>query len=238
MTTAEVDDDLLMAYADGELDGAATARVEQALEADPSLAERLGVFVSTRSALKAAFDPPPAVSPQLAATVRAMATAAPQVVALSSHRAARPVWQPAALAASLALAVGLGAGWFMGGTAPAPAPQMALAHGVEAVLASLPSGRSAALPDGHRVSVLASFEDSRGTLCREITQEGAGGAMLAVACAAGSGWELRFAMATGTGGDSYRPASAPEALDAWLAATGAGAPLTPEAEAAALNRLR
>lgn len=238
MKPAEIEDEMLMAYADGELDAATAARVEAALEQDEALAERLGVFLNTRSALKAAFDPAPPVSPQLEAAVRGMAAPAPQVVALTARRTARPVWQPVAFAASLALAVGLGAGWFLNGPAGIGAPQLALAPGAAAVLAELPSGRSADLADGHSLSVIASFEDAQGTLCREIAQDGAGGSLLAVACKAGAAWELRFAIAAGSGGESYRPASAPEALDAWLAATGAGAPLPPEAEAEALARLR
>ena len=240
MKPAEIEDEMLMAYADGELDAETAARVEAALEQDQGLAERLGVFLTSRSALKAAFDPPLPVSPQLEAAVRAMAAPEPQVVALSARRPARPAWVPAAMAACLALAVGLGAGWGLRGPAslPGAAPQLALAEGAAAVLAALPSGQSADLPGGHSLTVIASFEDAAGTLCREIAQDGAGGSVLAVACKTNAGWELRFALAAGTGGAGYQPASAPEALDAWLAATGAGAPLPPEAEAAALARLR
>lgn len=234
MKPAEIEDTMLMAYADGELDAETAARVEAALEQDESLAERLGVFLSTRSALKEAFDPPPPVSPQLEAAVRAMATPAPQVVSLSARRAA---WRPMALAASLALAVGLGAGWFIAGQPTAGGPELALAEGADRVLDTLASGQSADLGGG-RLTAIASFEDAQGTLCREISQEAAGGSMLAVACRSGDAWELRFALASGSGGDAYRPASAPEALDAWLAATGAGAPLPPEAEAAALKPRR
>jgi hypothetical protein len=239
MKPAEIEDEMLMAYADGELDAETAARVEAALEQDDTLAERLGVFLSTRSALKAAFDPAPPVSAQLEAAVRAMAAPAPQVVALSARRAARPAWVPAAMAACLALAVGLGAGWGLRGpAATGAAPQLALADGAAELLARLPSGESADLPGGHRLTMVASFADAAGTFCREIAQDGAGGSVLAVACKADTGWELRFALAAGTGGDAYRPASAPEALDAWLDATGAGSPLPPDAEAAALARLR
>lgn len=239
MKPAEIEDEMLMAYADGELDTETAALVEAAMEQDAALAERLGAFLSTRSALMAAFDPAPPVSPQLEAAVRAMAAPAPQVVALSARRAARAAWVPAAVAACLALAVGLGAGWGLRGpAAPGGAPQLALADGAAAALAALPSGQSADMADGQRLTILASFEDAAGTFCREIAQDGAGGSVLAVACKAGPAWELRFALAAGTGGDAYRPASAPEALDAWLDATGAGSPLPPEAEASALTRLR
>jgi len=236
MKPAEIEDDMLMAYADGELDPNTAARVEAALEQDEALAERLGAFLSTRSALKAAFEPPPPVSPQLEAAVRAMAAPVPQVVALSSRRAARPLWQPMALAASLALAVGLG--WMLGQPGPQTAPGLALAPGAEQALSALASGETRDLPGGYRIAIVASFQDSDAALCREVAQDGAAGSMLAVACKAGAGWDLRFAVATGAGGGSYRPASAPEVLDAWLSATGAGSPLDAEAEAAALARLR
>lgn len=234
MTPADIEDDMLMAYADGELDAETAARVEAALDQDEALAERLGVFLSTRSALKAAFDPPPPVSPGLEAAVRAMAEPRGRVVSLTARRA--PVWRPAAVAAALALAVGLGAGWLLAPPGGVPATGLALAPGADAALVSLASGETADLGGG-RLTILSSFEDADGALCREVAQDGAA-AMLAVACRAGSGWELRFALAAGSGGEAYRPAAAPEALDAWLMATGAGEPLDPAAEAAALARLR
>jgi hypothetical protein len=239
MKPAEIEDTMLMAYADGELDAETAARVEAALERDEALAERLGQFLESRTLLKAAYDPPSPVSAQLEAAVRAMAAPEPVVVSMAARRAAaRPAWQPAALAASLALAVGLGAGWLLGGPGASTAPQLALAQGAEPALASLPAGQSVDLPGGQRLTAIATFEDADGTLCREIAQDGPGGSMLAVACRAQGAWEMRFALAAGSGGDSYRPASAPEALDAWLDATGAGTPLPPEAETAALARLR
>lgn len=238
MKPAEIEDTMLMAYADGELDAATAARVEAALEQDAALAERLGVFLSTRTALKSAFDPAPPVSATLEAAVRAMAAPAPQVVSLAARRATRPVWQPMALAASLALAVGLGAGWMLGTPGGTAAPQLALAKGAEAALASLPSGQNTTLADGTALSVIASFEDAQGTFCREVAQSGSGGSVVAVACKADAGWDLRFALTVATGGTGYLPASAPETLDTWLSATGAGAPLDPAAEAAALARLR
>ena len=48
-------------------------------------------------------------------------------------------------------------------------------------------------------------------------------------------WDVQLAIAADAGAEGYAPASSLDALDAWLVATGAGAPLTLEDEAAALR---
>jgi anti-sigma factor RsiW len=51
------DDETLMAYADGELDGTARAAVEAAMAADAALAERVARHHELRRRLQAAFEP-------------------------------------------------------------------------------------------------------------------------------------------------------------------------------------
>ena len=75
MTRHDFDDETLMAFADGELDEATSARLEAALEADEALAERLAVFFESRTlvagALKPLIDEP--VPEALLESVRRMA---------------------------------------------------------------------------------------------------------------------------------------------------------------------
>ncbi|MAU53161.1 MAG: hypothetical protein CMN17_12500 [Roseovarius sp.] len=229
----DIDDDRLMALADGEMDGDEAARLHAQITADPDLARRYALFTQTADLVKEAVlaDPETAVSPDLEARIRQMAAAMPpeaeNVVPL---RRPAPRWQPVAVAASLALAVGLSAGLFLAPRAPETDPTR-LSAALEEQLGTLPSGADAALPDGRRVSVIASFTDGAGAFCREYETVAEGGfGHVAVACRDGAGWSLRFAMATRSGDDGYAPASSLEALDAFYAATGASQPLSAEAE--------
>ena len=135
-----------------------------------------------------------------------------------------------ALAASLALAVGLSTGLVLAPDAPVP-DGPALTADLRDRLGRLPSGAQADLADGRRVTVVASFTDGAGAFCREYEIQGAGAAgYVSVACREGEAWDLRFAMATSGGTDGYAPAASLEALDAFYAATEASQPLAAEEE--------
>ncbi|MGO4838860.1 anti-sigma factor, partial [Rhizobiaceae sp. 2RAB30] len=54
---SEFDDETLMAFADGELDAAATAAVEAAMETDDDLVARVAVFMESRGQASAALRP-------------------------------------------------------------------------------------------------------------------------------------------------------------------------------------
>ncbi|MFN3644351.1 MAG: hypothetical protein ACK4TB_15665 [Gemmobacter sp.] len=98
-------------------------------------------------------------------------------------------------------------------------------------------GRAAvAAAPGGLVRAVARFTDRDGTLCREMEQETPVAARLIVACRHGADWSLRLALVTPASGTGYAPVGALEAVEAWMASVGASAPLTPEAEAAALAR--
>jgi hypothetical protein len=229
----DIDDDTLMALADGEIDGDEAARLHAEIEADPDLAARYALFTQTSGWVKAAAlaDPEAAVSPDLQARIREMAASTPteteNVVPL---RRPAPRWRPVALAASLALAVGLSAGLLLApGGSETGVPMLSAA--VQEQLGTLPSGAEAGLPDGRRVSVVASFTDSAGAFCREYESTAQGGpGYVGVACRDGAEWSLRFAVATPSQTTGYAPASSLEALDAFYAATGASEPLSAEAE--------
>jgi anti-sigma factor RsiW len=54
MNGHDFDDETLMAFADGELDEAAAARVERAIADDEALAARVALFMETRDQARAA----------------------------------------------------------------------------------------------------------------------------------------------------------------------------------------
>lgn len=152
------------------------------------------------------------------------------------------LWQ-LPIAASVALAVGGFGGWLgkpetggTGGLAVAAIEEAAL---IEA-LADAKSGESREIGSGVGFTAIASFRDGDGQLCREFEQDRAGAVtVVAVACRAGQGWSVRFAVAAAASDDTgYAPASSLETLDAWLSAIEAGAPMSEDEEAAALADLR
>lgn len=159
----------------------------------------------------------------------------------------RPSWRDLPLAASIALAFALGGavGYVLSpGDGPSDGvgatARIAVAAPLEGALADavarIPSGARARLPGGRTLHAVASFRDGRRTLCREleIAGEDARTAVLAVACGESEGWVVRFSIAVPAAGDGYAPASALEALDAYLAGIEASDPLEADDERAAL----
>jgi hypothetical protein len=229
----DIDDDRLMALADGEIDGDEAARLHAAIKSDPALAERYAFYAQTAGWAKMAArsDPAATVSPDLEARVRALAaTTPPETGNVVPLRRAAPRWQPMALAASLALMVGLSAGMFLAPGAPETGAPL-LSAAVQERLNTLPSGAEVALPDGRRLSVVASFTDGAGAFCREYETAAEGGqGHVGIACRDGAAWSLRFAVATASQTTGYAPASSLDALDAFYAGAGASEPLSEEAE--------
>lgn len=244
--TPDFTDEDLMAYADGELAEDRAAALDRALAEDPALAERVGLFVDTRriavEALRPMLDTP--VPDRLVQRVRALAAgqaAAGNVVAFPPAKP-RPIWQ-LPLAASIALAVGLGAGLMLSGTGGSgPALEIAAVtdSALARALATLPSGEILTLAAGERIEVIATFRAEDEALCREFEYDHVSGTTFAsIACHDGQDWQMRLAIAApAADATGYAPASSLEALDAYLVATNAGAPLPLAEEAAALDALR
>lgn len=237
-----IDDDRLMALADGEITGPEADALHARIAADLALAERYALFVETADLARQAMQdmPEAQVSDALVARIRAMgAASAPQEITNVVPLRAAPApaepkrWQPMALAASLALAVGLGAGLMLSGGAEAPlgAP---FNTAMTDELDSLPSGTPTQLSDGTALTVVASFTDAAGQFCREYEASNpAGGSYVAVACRADGNWQLQLAMtqAGNAGAETgYTPASSLDTLDAFYTSTRAGQPMTQEEE--------
>lgn len=227
-----MNDDQLMAYADGELDAARRAAVEAALAADPALAERLRRLQALRSRLRAAFDP--VLDEPVPARLRDALRPPSVVVDLDSERARRrPLW---ALAASLfvGVAVGvLGARWGL-----ADDPLMLrddgalLAQGpLDALLSSQPAGGSGAQ------QVRLSFVDRDGAYCRAFVLDGRT-PLAGLACRSSDAWRVQtLATAQPAPGGELRPASSalPAALLRTIDERIAGEALDAAGEAAALR---
>ena len=205
-----IDDDMLMAFADGELDEMGCARVERALAEDPSLQARLDIQLRLRARLAAHYAP--VVEEAVPERFRAMIET--EVVDLSAARArrARPLWQYfAALAATLVLGLAVGRTLLVP-AAPDAGPiaveggaMMArgdLAEALDTRLASAQASDAAT-----RIGV--SFARSDGRLCRTFDSAAAAG----VACRTDAGWQV-MVTAAGSGGQrgQYRQAGSENLL--------------------------
>ncbi|QEU08474.1 hypothetical protein FOB51_10940 [Paracoccus yeei] len=244
----QIDNETLMALADGELDPARAEALRRAVAADPELQARLHRFQETRRLLAGLRQTDAAEDP-LAAVIRAavrpdagVASSAPVPPPASGARLGgqtRDVQPPAnlnrrpwmAAAASVAI-VALGLGWWQ--WAGAPGPQSFSAAEL-AALDSLPSGQVQPLDQGAELAMIASFRAGDGGLCREYETRRGEVLRTVLACRGDAGWSERFAAESRDGGQEYRPASGEGTIDNAIAAIGAEAPLTPEDEAAALR---
>lgn len=246
-----VDDETLMALADGELSPELAREVAAEVGRDPELAARLRRFSETRRLLVEAAHaaPAPSVDPALIARIRAarvpaaIAGGAPngrrsglwaRLAALP--RAANLNLRPyGAVAAGFALAL-VAVGWY--GMQPGDRSEQ-----VPAVLASLldelPSGERRVLDDGTEFTMISSYRNAADELCREYEMHGRDAGQVQVSCHdAGQGWTTRFSEALVSAEEGYRTASgSSDELDRFLQDSGAGAPLTQDEELSALTAL-
>jgi hypothetical protein len=203
----------LIAFLDGTLeDEALLAAIEDAINADPALAEHaMALTTGEDSTAQAVLD---AFAPVLSAPVPDHLTrivAAPEttkVVDLATARAARKLPMPAndsgsswrwpqfgAMAASLALGVMIGGPLLTGGgTGDTPrGGSLVLANAdVNAMLDTAPSGQAVDLASLGTGEVVLTFRNADGALCRQFMVEGSTGSTSdALACAsAGGEWQV------------------------------------------------
>ncbi|WP_419696239.1 anti-sigma factor family protein [Mesorhizobium muleiense] len=258
MIRREFADETLMAFADGELDDATAAAIEKAMQ--PDIASRVALFLETRIQVKEALMPvlDEPVPDRLSQSVQRMideaerrsvpspASEGARVVAFRA-RDNQAMRRPQAswimpLAASL-VAVVFGFGGYFFGFASQNQP-----HGLEVAgqdsplseaLGQVASGEEAVLAGStDRIRAVATFRDGTGSLCREFEIDSANrSTVISVACHSDHGWAVNFAVVAPARDGGYAPASSSEALDSYLAATGAHEPLSREDEAAALRSL-
>ncbi|WP_373414232.1 anti-sigma factor [Ensifer aridi] len=256
MTRTDFSDDILMRFADGELDAETSAEIERAMETDDELVSRVGLFIETRQAAKAAMQPlldeplpaelEAAVGRMVAEKTSAQSAPSASVLAFprraaNDRRASRWLVAAASLAAVFA---GLGGYWLGGRGEPPSGGALPLAAvsspPLTEALATVASGEERQLlASNQRFRAIATFRDSAQALCREFELDSADrSTVVSVACRAGSEWRLTFAVAAPGGSGGYAPASSTETLDAYLTAIDAGPPLEAEEEAKALADLR
>ena len=256
MTEETFSDEMLMRFADGELDPATAARIEQAMETNDSLVARVAAFIETRAqaqaALKPLLDEP--VPEKLVTAVEQMIEAkragdkpgTAQVLPFGSGRvAARPTprWM-LPIAASLAAVIGGLAGYWAANTDERAQGGLWVAGVIRPALgealATVESGKEIRLAGiSDRFRAIATFRNEAGDLCREFEVDLADrSTVMSVACRSGDEWRVSFAVVAPGDAGGYAPASSTEALDAYLSAIEAGAPMSAEEELQALAEVR
>ena len=239
-------EEVLMAYADGELDAPTRAAVDAAMASDPEIARRIARHEALRSRVHSAFnkvldEPVPARVLNVARNERP-APLRSNVTPLRPRQVRHWNWrQWTAVAASLIVGVIAGRLTLMheGNAGPVMTRgDRLLAAGTLAAALSdqLASGQSTADP----VRIGVSFRAKSGEYCRTFTLRGAAG-LAGLACRAQDGWQLgvlaRTESPSGSAG-TYRQAasSMPAAVVAAVGERMAGEPLDQHAEAAARER--
>lgn len=229
-----IEDELLVAYADGECGEADRAKVEQALANDPALRERLEQHRRLAARLNARYGPvaEAPVPDRLADLLRKQQADVIDFVAAREAKETRrrlPGWGNwGAIAASLAVGVLAGQlalpdrGGLVESKQGALIARGELAEALDVQLAS-------AQPDAAKVRIGVSFRDRAGHYCRSFQAE----ALSGIGCRSADGWVLPITQsiegAAPNGG--YRQAGSGDGL-VMEAATAMmqGDPLDPETE--------
>ncbi len=260
MTDRTFPDEMLMRFADGELDADEMAVIEKAMESDDDLVARVAMFIETKAqaqaALKPLLDEPvpdklkAAVEGMIAAkrTEDAKVEAKPATVVPFEARktAAKPAvrqWT-LPLAASIAAVIGGLAGYWAANTGERGQGGLWVAGVIRPALgealATVESGKEIRLAGiSDRFRVIATFRNNAEDLCREFEVDSADrSTVVSVACRSEDEWRVSFAVVAPGDAQGYAPVSSTEALDAYLSAIEAGDPLSVEEEAEALSAIR
>ena len=237
--TMKFSDEMLMAYADGELDLGARAEIEAAMAHDPEVARAVERHRATAARIRGAYDGVLAepVPERLSALVAGSGDA--PVADLAARRNARrskpgllrlPAW--AAMAASLA--VGLFVGVLVMREAAAPYASVDGALVARGKLdAALDSQLASASADVSGIRVGFSFRNRDGDYCRTFHLQ-RDASLAGLACRSGEAWQLQvLAAARPREGELQLAAAMPIAVLEAVDASIAGEPLDHAAEAAA-----
>ncbi len=237
----ELNDELLCAYMDGELDADMRSRVERALVDDAGARVRLERMRVADERLKVEI-PLPALQPNDPLSARILGDEPmPSVARRPSFR-----WS----AAVTALAAGIGGvivGFILSrsqetpGTAVvafAPSPTLSGASSNTLLLATLDSGESGkTMEEGDRsVQVILTFEAQDGRYCRAFRAREANAAAEGVACRNAAQWQVVAWGSTVDPNEGFRAAGASELLDDVMDRLGGGAALESAEERALIER--
>lgn len=226
----DMDEAMLIAFVDGELDEVNRRRVERAVAEDPALAARLDMHVRLRERLAGHYAPIEAEP--VPAAMRTLLQEDAKVVPFARPvQARRRVWaMGGAIAASLLL--GLGVGHFSGGSdGPISIERGTMV--AQGELASALETQLASAQEEAPIRIGLSFRRKGGGWCRSFE----GQALSGVACREGQGWQVQQLIPGAGQEGAYRQASSGDArLMATIDTLMDGSPLDAAQEKAAKDR--
>jgi hypothetical protein len=249
--TDRITDEMIMAFADGELSGPEAEAVSAAIQASSALKQQFDTYKQSRRVLAEGFggllDRP--VPEDMKKLVLEQAAPGGGVISLDAARSRRKrLFGPDVLSRVAAAVVLLGAaalGGYQAGQHQPAADNLVFAgllpedSPIAVALSSTPSGNSIDVGGSGFVAV-ATYEIGEGQVCREFELDRGGSGTVGLACRVEDGWQVEVAAlnaAVGVTGQ-FLPASADafELVGQALDAKGAHALVDPEQEACLLDR--
>jgi hypothetical protein len=224
-----VSDEVLMAYADGELDGPQAEAVELALSKDPEATIRLVAFLRSRRLARSAFGlyPSEGWAPGLPSRDRP-----PPKAAASAPSRLRSYAIPLA-AAILGIVLGTSATLVTERSMVASPLAILGGHGADHALGSLASGETGEVGTV-RLRPLATYRIEAGLLCRDAILEDDRSRVEIVTCRRKGTWQTRLALLRPRDDAAIEPSGGANLLDRYLEEKGAGAPLSASEEKVSL----
>ncbi|CAD7335470.1 anti-sigma factor [Sphingomonadales bacterium 56] len=223
----DIDEAMLIAWVDGELDEVSRRRVDRAIAEDPALAQRLETHRRLRERLSGHYAPVEAepVPPGMRALLEESGKIIP--IGHSSAPRQRKLWIGGAIAASLVLGLGIGR------MSHGPTGPVGLSNGVMMAKGDLASALETQLASAQQdapIRIGLSFKRRGGGWCRSFE----GSIMSGVACREGDGWQVEQLVPAGSRSTEYRQASSTdERVTSTIDALMEGAPADAAQEAAA-----
>lgn len=221
----DIDEAMLIAWVDGELDDVNRKRIERAVADDPALATRLEMHRRLRDRLAGHYAP--VEREPVPGHMRALLEDSAKVTPIARPASRWRGWaMGGAVAASLLL--GLGIGRMSGG----PGGPIGLRDGVmvaQGALATALDTQLASAQGDAAIRIGLTFRRKGGGWCRSFD-----GAVAGVACRQGGGWQVQQALPGMEQGSEYRQASSSDArVMATVDALADGAPVDAAGEAKA-----
>lgn len=223
----DIDEAMLIAWVDGELDEVTRRRVNRAVADDPALAARLEMHRRLRHCLSGHYAP--IASEPVPSAMEAPLRESAKVVTMSQPGGSR--WRNwgmiGAIAASLLLGVVVGQ-WTNGAADPVLVRDGAMVAGGH--LKSALDTQLASAQDGASIRIGLSFRRKEGGWCRSFD----GDVVAGVACREGEGWRIQQLLPGGGERATYRQAASGDPrIMATVDALIAGDPADARREAAA-----
>ncbi|MBV2150550.1 anti-sigma factor [Sphingobium sp. AS12] len=198
----DIDEAMLIALVDGELDEVTRRRVDRAVADDPALAERLAMHRRLRERLAGHYVP--IAQEPVPGAMRVLVEESVRVVPLARPAQRWRGWVTGgAIAASLVL--GLSLGRLTGGEGS----QIGLHDGVmvaQGALAQALDTQLASAQGDSAIRIGLTFQRKGGGWCRSFD-----GSVAGVACREGDGWQVQQALPGAGQGRAYRQASSSDA---------------------------